>query len=68
MKKIKISLSDFTFMPSGHGHYKVYYQSPKTGKMWSKTISDMTLIDRTKNSDNPKRKDLEYLKWHIKNM
>ncbi len=63
-----MSITDFTFRFAGHGHYKVTYTSPKTDKEWTKTIADMTLIDRTKNSDYPKRKDLEYLKWHLKNM
>lgn len=56
----KTQISDFDF--EGYGHYKVTYTSPVTGKQWSKTTSDMTLIDATKNSDEPKRKDLERLK------
>jgi hypothetical protein len=62
----KIQLSDFQFTPSGYGHYKVWYQSPITGKTWAKVISDMTIIDDTKNSDSPKRKDLEKLKRMVK--
>jgi len=53
---------DFSFLPAGHGHYKVIYQSPITGKTWETVTSNMPLIDATKNSDNPKRKDLETLK------
>jgi hypothetical protein len=64
---MKTQLSDFTFMPSGHGHYKVTYTSPKTGKQWTKTTSHMGLIDKTKNAEEPKRKDLNDLKWHCKN-
>lgn len=30
--KNSILLSDFTFMFSGHGHYKVTFTSPYTGK------------------------------------
>lgn len=59
--------SDFNFNYSGFGHYIVTYTSTKTGKKWSKVITDMSLIDATKNEDNPKRKDLEILKLIIKN-
>lgn len=65
--KNKISITDFTFRPSGYGHYKVTYESPVTGKQWSTVTSDMPLIDATKNSDNPKVKDLEELKYICKN-
>lgn len=67
MKTTKISISDFSFSPSGYGHYKVTYTSPVTGKTWSKTTSNMPLIDATKNADEPKRKDLEALKFLVKN-
>jgi hypothetical protein len=60
--KNKTSISDFTFLPAGYGHYKVTYQSPSTFKTWHKTTSNMPLIDATKNSDNPKAKDLNNLK------
>jgi hypothetical protein len=62
-----MKLTDFSFTFTGHGHYKVAYTSPKTGKSWSKTISDMTLIDRTLNAENPLQKDLNQLKSTIKN-
>lgn len=28
----KISTTDFRFLPSGYGHYRVTYTSPVTGK------------------------------------
>lgn len=65
--KTKIQLSDFNFQVSGYGHYRVTYTSPATGKQWSTTVSDMTIIDATRNADEPKRKDLEALKWMCKN-
>lgn len=65
--RTRTSICDFDFMPSGHGHYKVTYTSPVTGKQWRTTVSDMTLIDATKNADDPKRKDLKALKWLCKN-
>ena len=61
--KTTIKISDFRFLPSGYGHYKVTYTSPVTGKSWTKTTSDMPLIDATKNADgDPKIKDLNELK------
>ena len=65
--KTKISRTDFIFIPSGYGHYKVTYTSPKTGKEWTKTTSDMPLIDATKNAQEPKQKDLNLLKSFCKN-
>lgn len=62
----KISISDFSFLPSGYGHYRVTYTSPITGKQWTKVTNDMPLIDATKNADEPKRKDLEELKYLVK--
>jgi hypothetical protein len=60
--KNSIKLSDFSFQFSGHGHYKVTYKSTTTSKCWTATTSDMKLIDATKNSDEPKIKDLNELK------
>lgn len=60
--KARISISDFKFILEGYGIYRVIYTSPVTGGRWSAFINDMTLIDATKNSENPKKKDLENLK------
>ena len=60
--KTRISKSDFYFEYAGHGHYYVTYTSPVTGKKWSALTDDMTIIDATKNSENPKIKDLNNLK------
>lgn len=65
--KTTITLSDFGFTPSGYGHYRVTYTSPVTGKSWIATTNNMPLIDLTKNADEPKRKDLEALKYLVKN-
>ena len=56
------TLNNFTFTFAGYGHYKVTYTSPKTGKQWKATTSNMPLIDATKNSERPKQKDLKVLK------
>lgn len=57
-----ISKNDFSFRPLGAGHYQVTYQSPKTFKKWVKTVTDMTIIDATKNTDEPTKVDLNRLK------
>lgn len=63
----KINIYDFDFEKVGYGRYKVTYTSPVTGKSWTTTIDDMTIIDATKGSDSPKVKDLELLKYLCKN-
>lgn len=60
--RAKTTINDFRFEFTGYGHYKVTYTSPTTGKQWTKTTTDMPLIDATKNADDPKRCDLEQLK------
>lgn len=64
--KIKTKITDFKFEHSGHGQYVVYYQSPVTNKNYSKRVTDMQIIDKTKNADSPKLKDMEKLKKIIK--
>lgn len=66
MKTIKPHITDFRFDFAGHGHYKVTYTSPVTGKSWSRVITNMELIDSTKNSDEPKTRHLEDLKRTVK--
>lgn len=56
-----ISVYDFDFTLSGYGRYKVTYTSA-SGKNYTTTITDMTVIDATKNSDSPRAKDLKVLK------
>jgi hypothetical protein len=65
--KTTIKITDFNFTFAGYGHYKVSYTSPVTRKQWSKTISDMSIIDATKNAESPKIKDLKELKLIVKN-
>jgi hypothetical protein len=60
--KQKISRSDFSFQFTGHGHYKVTYRSPITGRRFSTVTNNMPLIDATKNADSPLIKDLNELK------
>ena len=63
----RISIGDFQFVFSGYGHYKVTYTSPVTYKKWRHTTSNMPLIDATYHAEEPKKKDLERLKWETKN-
>lgn len=65
--KTRTSIYDFKFQFAGHGHYSVTYTSPVTGKKWHTVTNDMPLIDATKNAEEPKRKDLDRLKWVCKN-
>lgn len=62
----KISIFDFHFERAGYGHYYVTYTSPTTYKQWSAITDNMSLIDATKNAEEPKRKDLEELKMYCK--
>lgn len=64
--KRTISISDFSFIPAGYGHYRITYKSPLSGKQWEKITCNMLLVDATKNSDNPKKKDLEELRRFLK--
>jgi len=66
MKYRKPVITDFQFIFSGHGHYQVTYTSPATGKSWARIISDMELIDRTKNADSPRIDHLMDLKRTVK--
>jgi len=65
--KTKTQLSDFTFRPAGYGCYMVNYTSPATGMSWrGARVTDMTLIDRTKNADEPTQVALNALKAYCK--
>jgi hypothetical protein len=59
---MKIDKYDFKFEIVGYGHYRVTYTSPVTGKQWTTVTNNMPLIDATRNSEEPKKKDLEQLK------
>lgn len=58
----KTEMEDFSFHFKGAGHYQVTYTSPNTGCYWVALITDMTIIDATKNADCPLRKDMNHLK------
>jgi hypothetical protein len=56
-----MNIQDFKFEFNGYGHYRVTYTSPKTSKEFTCVTTNMSLIDDTKNSDEPKVKDLKQL-------
>lgn len=62
----RLSINDFRFKPTGYGRYEVTYTSPKTGKQWKASTTDMMLIDDTKNADEPKQVDLRRLLYIVK--
>jgi hypothetical protein len=66
MRYRKPHITDFRFSKVGNGHYRVTYISPVTGKNWTRTIQDMTLIDDTKNAEQPRMDRLMDLKRTIK--
>lgn len=57
----KLTLSQFRFTPTGPGHYYVTYIT-KGGRQKGALVTDMQLIDATKNSDFPKGTDLDKLR------
>jgi len=63
---MKISINDFYFCFSSYGFYTVTYQSPISGKKWTKNVCNMYLIDMTKNEQNPKKVHLNDLKRLVK--
>ena len=56
-----ISVYDFGFSLVGYGRYIVEYKS-ESEEVYKAVVTDMELIDATKNSDSPKVKDLKALK------
>jgi len=62
-----MKITDFKFKFNGYGHYDVTYTSPKTKKQYHTITNNMPLIDATKNSESPKLRDLNELKYICKN-
>lgn len=63
---MKTTIYDFDFEIAGHGHYKVTYTSPATGKRWTTTTNNMPLIDATKNAEEPNVRIWKNLKGFVK--
>lgn len=63
---MKESKSNFRFELVYSGHYRVTYTSPNTNKQWSALVTCMPYIDCVKYEDEPKQKDLNFLKKYVK--
>ena len=59
---MRTNKSDFEFKLWSRGLYKVIYTSPTTGQKYGSLVTDMELIDSTKNCDTPKQVHLNQLK------
>lgn len=60
---MRTTINDFRFIFVGRGAYNVTYESPVTHKAVTKYVTNMALIDDTKNEGfTAKQKDLETLK------
>lgn len=61
-----ISLIDFSFIRESAGHYYVQFTSRNTLNSWHALVTDMTLIDATRNAEHPRRDDLVRLRNYCK--
>ncbi len=57
----KLSQIDFSFQYANYGIWKVTYTSPNTGEKWSAGITDLELIEKTRDARFPKDQDLRQL-------
>lgn len=58
-------LSNFQFRFLSAGHYRVTYTTQR-GDYWVSLVTDMQLIDNTKNADWAKGVDIERLRNYVK--
>ena len=61
-------LSGFEFRFKSSGCYQVTYTTPNRGDYWVADITDMELIDFTKNAEWAKKKDIEHLRSVVKRL
>ena len=59
-------LSQFTFQFAGAGHYYVTYTTERRHDYWKALITDMTIIDATKNAEWAKADDIKQLRDMVK--
>ena len=64
---MSIKINQFSFYHICVGEYRVTYTNPKTKVSYISIITDMDLIDNTKNKFKPKVEDLKLLKSKILN-
>jgi hypothetical protein len=65
---MKIEIGEFNFRFVGHGHYRISFNSPITGKEWSKVTTDMEIVDEFKGTETNDHTQvrLKWLKSYIK--
>lgn len=63
---MKMNINDFKFEMTGYGLYRVIYTTPVRGDYWSAIISDMLLIDNTKNAEEPTQSAMKWLRRSVK--
>lgn len=64
MKPNDLSCFQFVFLSAGH--YRVTYITPNRGDFFESLVTDMTLIDNTKNAEWAKGVDIERLRNYVK--
>lgn len=66
--KTKLSISDFTILPSGFGRYNVEYKTPRRGDSWRAEVTDLESIDEIRNAQGyPTQAALKRLRDDVKN-
>lgn len=65
MKTKKIEKTDFCFRLINNGLYLVHYFTPIKKIEYKGIVSYMPIIDKTKNCEYPKAKDLRQLKKYL---
>lgn len=58
-------LHNFEFKFVGSGHYMVTYQTDIRGDYWSCLVTDMAMIDLTKNAEYAKSIDINRLRSYV---
>lgn len=61
-------LSQFTFTFAGAGHYYVTYTTECRHDYWKALITDMEIIDATKNAEWVKSSDIRHLRDVVKRL
>lgn len=64
---VKTTIGDFWATKWGNYQYKIVYQSPATGRIWAWLTNDEEWYDIVMQRESHTKKQLESLKWNIKN-
>ena len=65
---MKTQMADFYLRFVGAGHYRISFFSRKTGKEWTKLVTDMSIVDEFKGTitQNHTQVRLNWLKRYVK--